>query len=189
MTLTSLAARAGVALRTRTTVLTGGVLLIWIVFAANSLLGGSLFAYGIIPRTQAGLRGLLFAPFIHGNMAHILANTVSFLLLGWLVMLRDPRHFLPVTLYGIGGAGLAAWLFGASGSVHIGASGVIFAYLGFLMLTGWFARSAGAIVLSIVVTVLWGGLVFGVLPGAPGVSWQAHLGGFVGGVIAARRYR
>jgi membrane associated rhomboid family serine protease len=159
------------------------------VFAANLLLGGALLAYGVIPRTEVGLRGIIFAPFLHASLAHIVANTVPFLILGWLVMLRDPRHFLTVTAMAMLGSGMFAWAFGAAGSVHIGASGVIFGYLGFLMLCGWFDRRAGAIVMSIVVTILWGGLVFGVLPGVPGVSWQGHLGGFIGGVLAARHYR
>ena len=70
--------------------------------------------------------------------------------------------------------------------MHIGASGVVFGYLGFLMLSGWYARSFGSIVLSVIVTVVWGSLVFGMLPGEPGISWQAHVGGFLGGVFAAR---
>jgi len=117
---------------------------------------------------------------------HLLANTVPLLVLGWLIMLRDAKHFIPVTLLAMLGSGLCAWTFGASGSVHIGASGVVFGYLGFLIFAGWFARSLGAIALSVLVTALWGGLVFGVLPGPPGISWQAHLGGFVGGALAAK---
>jgi membrane associated rhomboid family serine protease len=175
--------------RSRTVVLGGSLLVLWTVFVVNVLLGGALLAYGIIPRTEIGVRGIVFAPFLHVNLAHLVANTVPFLILGWLVMLRDPRHFLMVTLMAVVGSGVMAWAFGAPGSVHIGASGVIFGYLGFLMLSGWFDRSIGAIVMSIVVTVLWGGLVFGVLPGVPGVSWQGHLGGFIGGVSAARYFR
>jgi membrane associated rhomboid family serine protease len=133
-----------------------------------------------------GLWGIFVAPVLHANPEHLLANTVPLLVLGWLVLLRDARHFLPVTLFSVLGAGLCAWTLGAPGSVHIGASGVVFGYLGFLILAGWFARSVGAIALSVLVTAIWGGLVFGVLPGQPGVSWQAHLGGFVGGVLAAR---
>jgi membrane associated rhomboid family serine protease len=170
-------------------VLGGGLLILWMVFVANVLLGGSLLVYGVIPRSEVGLRGIVFAPFLHASFAHILANSVPFLILGWLVMLRDFRHFVPVTLFAMLGSGLASWLFGAPGSVHIGASGVIFGYLGFLMLSGWFDRSIGAIVMSVVVTALWGSLVFGVLPGVPGVSWQGHLGGFIGGVFAARYFR
>lgn len=167
-------------------VLGGSITTIWAAFTANLAAGGALTGLGIRPRTLDGLWGILFAPFIHANTAHLIANTVPLLVLGWLVMLRDARHFLPVTLLSMLGAGLAAWTLGAPNSVHIGASGVVFGYLGFLILAGFFARSAGAIVLSVAVTVLWGGLVFGVLPGQPGISWQAHLGGFVGGVYAAK---
>lgn len=158
----------------------------WAAFAANLVTGGALIQYGVIPRTTTGLRGILFAPFIHGSLNHLVANSVPFLVLGWLVMLRNARHFIPVTLVSMLGAGLMAWLVGAPGSMHVGASGVVFGYLGFLMLSGWFARSFASIALSIGVTVAWGGLVFGVMPGEPGISWQAHLGGFLGGVLAAR---
>ena len=173
-------------LRTQTATVGGTLATFWAAFAANVVTGGALIQYGVIPRTIVGLRGILFAPFIHGSLNHLVANSVPFVILGWLVMVRSARHFIPVTLAAMVGAGLLAWLIGAPGSVHIGASGVIFGYLGFLMLSGWFARSFGSIALSVIVTVLWGGLVFGVKPGQPGISWQAHLGGFIGGVWAAR---
>jgi membrane associated rhomboid family serine protease len=159
---------------------------VWVGFAAQVLTGNAIATFGIHPRTQQGLWGILAAPFLHANVEHLLANTVPLVVLGWLVMLRDRRHFVPVTLLSALGAGLCAWTLGAPGSVHIGASGVVFGYLGFLMLAGWYARSLGAIVLSVLVTALWGSVVLGVLPGQPGISWQAHLGGFLGGVMAAR---
>jgi membrane associated rhomboid family serine protease len=170
-------------------VLGGTLAVFWSVFVINFLLGGALLTLGVIPRTMIGLRGILFAPFLHGSLNHLVANSIPFLVLGWMVMLRDERHFIPVTLAGMVGSGLMAWLLGAPGSVHIGASGVIFGYLGFLMLSGWYARSFGSIVLSIVVTLVWGSLVLGMMPGSPGISWQAHVGGFLGGVLAARAFR
>lgn len=168
----------------------GGALgAMWIVFIATWLTGGALLSLGIIPRTLLGLRGIVFAPFLHASLAHLLTNSIPFVLLGWLVMLRDSRHLFPVTVAAMVGSGLTAWLLGAPGSVHIGASGVIFGYLGFLMLAGWYARSVPSILLSILVTVVWGGLILGMMPGNAGISWQAHAGGFIGGVLAARHFR
>lgn len=164
----------------------GSVTAVWAGFAAQVVTNNAVMAWGIHPRTKQGLWGILFAPFLHGSTEHLIANTVPLIVLGWLVMLRDSKHFLPVTLLSMLGAGLCAWTLGAPGSVHIGASGVVFGYLGFLMLAGWYARSIGAILLSVAVTVTWGSVVLGVLPGQPGISWQAHLGGFLGGVFAAR---
>lgn len=179
----------GRTIKAQATVLGGMLAVMWGAFALTALTGGALLSLGVIPRSAIGLRGILFAPFLHGSFNHLLANTIPFALLGWLVMLRDARHFTTVTIYAMIGSGLAAWLLGASGSVHIGASGLIFGYLGFLMLAGWFARSAGSIIMSIIVTIMWGGIVFGVVPGQAGISWQAHFGGFVGGILAARRFR
>jgi len=161
----------------------------WAVFLVTVLSGGALLSLGVIPRTTIGLRGLLFAPFLHGSLAHIMANSIPFVVLGWLVMLRDSRHFIPVTLVAMIASGLTAWLFGAPRSAHIGASGVIFGYLGFLILSGWFARSFSSILLSVLVIALWGGMVLGVMPGQAGISWQAHLGGFLGGVFAAALFK
>ena len=167
----------------------GTVAVFWAVFVVNLLLGGSLLSLGVIPRTMIGLRGILFAPFLHVSLNHLIANSIPFLALGWMVMLRDDRHFIPVTIAGMLGSGLMAWLLGAPDSVHIGASGVIFGYLGFLILSGWYTRSFGSIILSVVVTLMWGSLILGVVPGTPGISWQAHLGGFLGGIVAARGFR
>jgi membrane associated rhomboid family serine protease len=174
------------ALRVHAVILGASVASLWAVFAVDAVLGGALLRFGVVPRTQDGLWGVVAAPFLHADLAHLTANTLSLLVLGWLVMLRDPRHFGLVALCAMVGGGLAAWLLGAPGSVHVGASGVIFGFLGFLIFAGWWARSFGSIALSLITTALWGGLVWGVLPGTSGVSWQAHLGGFVGGVLAAR---
>lgn len=175
--------------KTQVTVLSSALGAAWLAFAATALSGGALLSYGIIPRTVLGLRGIFFAPFLHANLNHLVANTIPFVLLGWLVMLRDPRHFGRVTIAAMLGSGLLSWALGAPGSVHIGASGVIFGYLGFLMVSGWYARTFASIALSVGVTAAWGSLVFGVLPTMPGVSWQGHLGGFIGGVLAARAFR
>lgn len=191
--LTTSAARTGrqvtKSLKTQVTTLGTALGAFWVTFVLNTMLGGALNQFGIIPRTTDGLRGILFAPFLHGNLNHLVANTVPFLALGWMVMLRDARHFLPVTLFSMLAAGLVAWTLGAPGSVHIGASGVVFGYLGFLLLAGVYTRGFWSIVLSLVTAALWGGLVLGIAPSQAGISWQAHLGGFAGGILAARRYR
>jgi membrane associated rhomboid family serine protease len=176
-------------LRTQAVTLGSSVVALWAAFGVNALLGGALLRFGIVPRTVDGLIGIAVAPWLHANLNHLMANTVPFLLFGWLVMLRDRRHFLSVVLYSMLGAGVLAWLLGAPNSVHVGASGVVFGFLGFLLLSGWYTRSFASIALSVLVAVVWGGTVFGVLPGQPGVSWQGHLGGFLGGVVAARRWR
>ena len=175
--------------KSQVTVLSSALGAAWLAFAVTVLSGGALLSFGIVPRTVSGLRGIVFAPFLHANLNHLVANTIPFVLLGWLVMLRDARHFGRVTIAAMLGSGLVSWALGAPGSVHIGASGVIFGYLGFLMVSGWYARTFASIVLSVGVTLAWGSLVFGVLPTVPGVSWQGHLGGFIGGVLAARAFR
>ena len=176
-------------LKSQAIVLGGLVALMWVVFFATFVTGGALLSFGIIPRNVIGLRGILFAPFLHGSFAHLLANSIPFAMMGWFVMLRDSRHFVPVTAAAMLGSGIMAWILGATGSVHVGASGLIFGYLGFLMFSGWYTRSIPSIMISVLVTVMWGGLVLGVLPGQVGISWQAHLGGFIGGALAARSYR
>lgn len=160
--------------------------LAWVALGVNAMLGGALSVYGVVPRTVDGLRGLLFAPFLHGNLAHLSANSVSFVVLGWLVLAGGRWTFARVTTAAALGSGLTSWLLGAPNSVHIGASGVIFGYLGYLMTAGIFARKLTTILLSLGVTAAWGAMVWGVLPVQTGVSWQGHLGGFVGGVLAAR---
>ncbi|MEJ7728677.1 MAG: rhomboid family intramembrane serine protease [Polyangiaceae bacterium] len=168
----------------------GGLALLWVLEIVDQLfLHGSLDQLGIRPRTLTGLRGILLAPLLHGGFAHLVSNSVPLLVLGWMVMLRETRHIFPVTALATLVGGLGVWLVGAPGSVHIGASIVVFGYLGYLLLRGWFERSLWSIVGSLFVAVLYGGLVLGVLPGQAGVSWEGHLFGFLGGVLAARLMR
>ncbi|MCB9743235.1 MAG: rhomboid family intramembrane serine protease [Alphaproteobacteria bacterium] len=151
------------------------------------LLGGALDQFGVRPRSISGLWGILFAPFLHGGLAHLLANTVAGVPLAFLTMTRKRMDFWVVSVVAAITAGLGAWLFGAPGSVHIGASGVIFGYLGFLLGRGVFERRLGAALMSALVAFLYGGMIVGVLPGLfPGVSWQSHLFGFLGGLLVSR---
>lgn len=173
-------------LKTQGTILGGFVALMWILEIVDIVLGGALNSYGIRPHQLIGLRGILFAPFLHGGFGHLIANTIPFLVLGWFVMLQETRDFFVVTGITMLVSGLGTWLVGSSNSVHIGASGIIFGYLGFLLLRGYFERNFPSILLSLVVGFLYGGAIWGVLPTRPGISWEGHLFGFIGGVIAAR---
>ncbi|MDJ0897776.1 MAG: rhomboid family intramembrane serine protease [Xenococcus sp. MO_188.B8] len=146
---------------------------------------GQLDQLGIKPRTILGLRGIFLAPFLHGSFGHLITNTIPFLTLGWLTMLQKTKHFYIVSFLTMIIGGLGIWLFGAPRSVHIGASILIYGYLGFLLLRGYFQKNMPSILLSLVVFFLYGGLLWGVLPSSINISWEGHLFGFIGGGFAA----
>ena len=150
------------------------------------IFGGELNRYGIKPRTLTGLRGILFAPFLHGDFEHLIANIIPLITLGWFIMLREIGDFFIVTIISMLVGGLGAWLIGQPGSVHIGASSLVFGYLGFLLLRGYFEGSFTAMAFSAVAFTFYGGIIIGVFPNQPGISWQGHLFGFIGGILAAR---
>ncbi len=162
--------------------------LLWVIEILDTVLGGALDGFGVIPRSVSWLWGIAFAPFLHGGFGHLIANTFPLLVLGTLTMARKRMDFWVVSIASAITAGLGAWLFGASGTVHIGASGVIFGYFGFLLGRGIYERRPGAIVLSLLVGWFFGSMLWGVLPivAGVGISWQSHLFGFLGGALTAR---
>jgi membrane associated rhomboid family serine protease len=172
-------------LRRRATILAAIVAAFWLVGVADVFVfGGTLPALGIAPRSEQGLIGIAVAPLLHGNVQHLLANTVGVLVFGGLVMWRSERHFWTVTLTGVVACGIGTWLFGRPG-IHIGASGVVFAYFGYLLCTGFFERRPGPLLLSLVVFLVWGPTLYGLLPIDAIGSWEGHLFGFIGGLLAA----
>ena len=181
-------ARTGVAgyLR-RTAVSIGGfIALIWIIWLVNAaLFDGALFAFGIRPRDAAGLIGIPMHPLLHGDLAHVLHNSLGILLFGTLLYLREESDFWIVTALGALLGGFGVWLLGRP-VIHIGASSVIFAYFGYLLSAGLFERRIGSLILSVVLFFGWGSVLLGVLPLQQGISWEGHLFGFAAGVLAAR---
>lgn len=174
-------------LKSQVFILGGTVALMWILeFFDLMVFRGKLNYFGIIPGSMIGLRGILFAPFLHGDFLHLAANTIPFVTLGWLIMLRETSDFFIVSAISMLVSGLGVWLFAPPNSIHIGASGVVFGYLGYLIFRGYFQRSPGAILLSLIVGLVYGSMIWGVLPTQLGISWQGHLFGFIGGAIAAR---
>lgn len=158
---------------------------LWLVAGLNLVVfEGRLLAYGIYPRAEEGLRGIALAPLLHGSLNHLLANSGGILLFGGLVMLLSSSHFWMVTVIGALASGLGTWLFGRP-AMHVGASGVVFAYFGYLLFTGIFERRIGSLLLSILVFLVWGPTIYGILPMERDISWEGHLFGFIGGIIAA----
>jgi membrane associated rhomboid family serine protease len=157
----------------------------WVVFALNQVLSqGGLNRFGIIPRYLPGLPGILFAPFLHESYAHLAANTMPLLILGGILCARSRAEFVLVTAFGILLGGAMTWLFARTAS-HIGASGLVFCYLGYLGSLAWFRGTFGTLVVSLICIVGYGGLIRGVLPGADHVSWESHLAGLVAGIVLA----
>jgi len=169
------------------------VALLYLVELIDQLMGHSLDANGIRPDQTDGLWGIIFAPVLHANWQHLAANTVPLLVLGFFVTLAGMSRFVWATaiIWILGGFG--TWLIGNVGSScgptdHIGASGLIFGYLAFLLVFGIFVRKFWDIVIGLVVLFLYGGVLLGAMPvlhQCGGVSWQGHLSGAVAGVVAA----
>ena len=161
------------------------VVLLWAVEIVDTVLGNRLDYYGIQPREIDGLWGILWAPLLHGGWQHLLANSGPALVLSFVIVLSGLALWAEATAIIWVVAGVGTWLIAQPNSVHIGASSLIFGWITFLVLRGVFARSALQIVVGVLVLGAYGGVLWGVFPGQQGISWQGHLFGAVGGVIAA----
>jgi membrane associated rhomboid family serine protease len=159
------------------------IALMWIGFALSAVY--PLRDYGIRPRQLEGLYGILTAPFLHGDITHITMNTSGLLIFGFIYALTRAEHTLKTCLWIIIFSGTFTWLIGRP-AVHIGASGLVFGLYGYLIAHGWYSRKFIAFFVSVGLIFVYGGLIFGVLPGKSGISWEAHLSGFVGGFLLAR---
>ena len=155
--------------------------LCWLVFLVNNLmLGGHFDQWGIKPRHLSSLPGIVFAPFLHGSYQHLVANTLPLLVLGGILCARGKGEFVVVTLAGMLLGGGLTWLF-ARNACHIGASGLIFCYFGYLASLAWFNRTFGTLCLSVACILGYGGLVWGIVPTSTTISWESHLSGLIAG--------
>jgi len=160
--------------------------LLWLLVGIDAILDHRLLSgFGIRPRTLGSLPDILTAPFLHTGVEHVAANSTGLLGLGLLAALTGIRRFLAVTLVIVVISGLGAWLLGPTGTVGVGASGVVFGFLGYLLLRGFVDRRPVDVILAVGVALGWGYLLFSIAAGGPQVSWQAHLFGFLGGLLAA----
>lgn len=164
--------------------------LLWLIELINWSTGSSLSRDGgIRTRDIGGLDGVVLAPFLHASFAHVAANSVPLLLLGTFVLAGQAKRFFLITAFIAVISGMTVWLFGPANTVTVGASGVIFGYLGYLLLRGIVERRWWSLGVGLLVGLLYGWQLTGVLPGDPQISWQGHLGGFLAGLVAAILFR
>ncbi|MFI2260411.1 rhomboid family intramembrane serine protease [Streptomyces tubercidicus] len=164
----------------------GWVALLWLLEGVDFATGGALDTFGITPREPAELADVVPAAFLHFGFGHLAANTLPLLLLGLVAALRSGvRRFVAVALLIILASGVGVWLTAAPGSNTAGASGVVFGLFGYLLVRGFIERKLLDIGIGLVVGVLYGSILWGALPTDSGISWQGHLFGLIGGVLAA----
>ncbi|MCX7543407.1 rhomboid family intramembrane serine protease [Corynebacterium sp. P5848] len=161
----------------------GWVITIWGVFLLNILSGGYLNSFGIHPLDPAFLPAIVSAPFLHLGFAHIMGNTSVGVAAVFIIGLSGRRTFFEVTVICMVVGGLGTWLLGGVGTNHIGASGLVYGWMSYLMVRGFYNRSLGQIIVGGILLFSFSGMVYGFLP-QTGLSWQGHLFGAVGGVIA-----
>jgi membrane associated rhomboid family serine protease len=162
------------------------VAIMWVLEIYDQLTGESLDQYGIEPHDVDGLGGILLAPFLHAGFGHLIGNTVPFVLLGLTIALGGVVRVAATTAIVVLVAGFGTWLIAPSGTDHIGASGVVFGYATYLVARGVYSRRPLHLGVGLVVLVVYGTtLLFALIP-RDGISWQGHLCGGIGGIVAAR---
>ena len=162
------------------------LVVIWVAQVANFFLGYDLNQwFGLEPRDFGGLVGIPASPFLHASFNHIIANTIPLVMLGGMAAMASPKRFYEATVIIVLLGGLLVWVLARGGNrVHVGASGLVFGYLGYIVALGIFERSLRALAMGIIAGLLYGGLVWGVLPDQR-VSWESHLFGAIAGAAAA----
>jgi membrane associated rhomboid family serine protease len=159
--------------------------LCWLVFVVNNVTDdGHLTRYGIVPRHVGSLPGIIWAPLLHVSFRHLAANTIPLLVLGGILCARSRMEFAAVTLGGTLIGGGLTWLL-ARNACHVGASGLIFCFFGYLASLAYFRRTFGTLCLSVICIVGYGGMIRGILPTSAGVSWEGHAAGLLAGIILA----
>jgi membrane associated rhomboid family serine protease len=157
----------------------------WLVFLVNHLIfQGHFDQYGITPRQIGSLTGIIYAPFLHASYEHLAANTLPLLILGAIICGRSRGEFTVVTVLGIMVTGGLTWLF-ARRACHIGASGLVFCYFGYLTSLAYFRRTFGTLCLSVVCLLAYGGMIRGIVPTGTRISWENHLAGLLTGIVLA----
>jgi len=163
------------------------VAILFLVRGIDILLGLHFERFGIAPRTLSGLVGVFFSPLLHGNMHHLLANSVPLFVL-LVILLSNPKYQPYATLGFIWiASGLGTWLIGRGNTVHIGASSIVFGLAAFLIVAGLTMKSWRSATIAIFVFLFYGGIFYGALPQAGPISWEGHLCGAIAGAWRARR--
>ena len=162
------------------------VALMWVLEIVDVELDHRLDRYGIEPRDVDGLDGVVTAPFLHVGFGHLIGNTLPFVVMGVVIALEGPLRLIGVTVIAILVSGLGTWLIAPEDTIHLGASGVVFGYATYLIARGAFNRRLAEIATGLAVAVFWGGALLAGLEPQQGISWQGHLLGAIGGVLAAR---
>lgn len=157
------------------------IAVIWVVFLLDLL---PSYRYGLIPRSSHGLTGIFTSPFMHGGLQHIMSNTVPLFVLTSLILFFYKRVAVQSILMIYLLTGFSVWLF-ARPANHIGASGVVYGMVSFVFWSGIFRRDLKSIVLALVITVMYSGYFYGILPNQDGVSWESHLFGGIIGIFTA----
>lgn len=163
----------------------------WVVFIFDMAMKRTLtLQFGLVPRQLDSLTGILGMPFLHDNLEHLWLNTIAALVLGGLLIWAAPGRFWPATILIVLFGGLLVWFFARSGARHIGASALIFGWLGFVVAIGVLERSRNGLLAAILAIVFYGAdALIGLSPTREGVSWEGHLAGLIGGVVAASLLR
>lgn len=163
------------------------LILMWVLSIMDALFFRQVFSHlSIRPRQLTGLPGIAVAPLLHGNFRHLMTNSGPFAILGTIILLQGLEVLSIVTIGTWLVSGLGIWLLGRPNTQHLGASGVVFGFLGYLLFRGFFERSFPAMAASVFVGLLYGGALWGLLPWQRGKSWIGHGMGFLGGVLIAR---